>query len=55
MNSSLRKIAAAVVFATMAVSFGTAYAEFDPKKCYDTCMERVKDREKCEYVCDYKK
>ncbi|WP_431260765.1 hypothetical protein ACQ86G_11990 [Roseateles chitinivorans] len=55
MIPGFRKVVLATTFITLASSFGLACAEFDPKVCFEKCMERVKDREKCEYVCQYKK
>lgn len=55
MDSRIRKKTAALLFLWLATAFGLAYAEFDPKECYRKCMEHVKDREKCEYICYGKK
>lgn len=41
--------------AALAVSGSRATAdEFDPEACRDRCMERVKDKKKCEFICDPK-
>jgi hypothetical protein len=55
MTIPFRKFASALTFVTLATAFGTAVADFDPKACYERCMEKEKDREKCQYICNYKK
>ena len=55
MTLLVRLLALAIIFVVFAVSYREAAAEFDPKACFERCMERAKDREKCEYICDPKK
>jgi len=50
----VRILALGVIFVLLAVFYRQASAEFDPKVCFERCMERAKDREKCEYICDPK-
>lgn len=44
-----------LMLVAMPGSIGLACAEWDPKACYERCMDRVKDREKCEFICEDKK
>ena len=54
-GSRLRLLGLVAVMAALAVSGSRATAdEFDPEACRDRCMERVKDKKKCEFICDPK-
>lgn len=55
MDKRSKRVMAGTVFAVLMFSFASAMAEFDPKACYERCMEKQKDREKCEYICTPKK
>lgn len=54
MNRKIKAAGTALLFVIMAAAVGPASADFDPKRCYEKCMDKVKDREKCEYICDHK-
>lgn len=55
MKSKLRLLGVFAILAVFAASYSRASSDdFDPEACRDRCMERVKDREKCDFICDPK-
>lgn len=50
-----RRMKTGLVLAALLFSSANALAEFDPKACFERCMEKQKDKEKCEYICTPKK
>lgn len=55
MKSKYLLIGVAAALVAFASAYSSAVADdFDPQACKDRCMERVKDKEKCDFICDPK-
>lgn len=55
MKSKLRLLGLFAIFAAFSASYSRASSDdFDPEACHERCMERVKDKEKCEFICNPK-
>ncbi|WP_431261648.1 hypothetical protein ACQ859_15215 [Roseateles chitinivorans] len=54
MKTKYRLFGVIAILIVLAGPYSRAADSFDPEVCFDRCMERVKDKQKCEFICDSK-